>query len=38
MYLYLHEKGTWNDSHFYETDKWGEPGCSFICEWDLPND
>ena len=36
MYLYLHEKGTWNDSHFYETDKWGEPGCSFICEWDIP--
>lgn len=38
MYLYLHEKGTWNDSHFYETYEWGEPGCSFICEWDLPDD
>ena len=34
MYFYKH-KGTWNDAHFYEDDKWGEPGCSFICEWDL---
>ena len=25
---------TWNDSHFYEHAK-NDPGCSFICEWDL---
>lgn len=25
---------TWNDSHFYEHAK-DDPGCSFICEWDL---
>lgn len=36
MYFYKHTKGTWNDSHFYETYEWGEPGCSFICEWDVP--
>ncbi len=35
MYLYLHKDGTWNDSHFYETAK-VKPGCSYICEWDLP--
>ena len=34
MYFYKH-KGTWNDAHFYEDDKWGDPGCSFICEWDM---
>ena len=34
MYFYKHTKGTWNDAHFYEDDKWGKPGCSFICEWD----
>ncbi len=34
MYFYKHTKGTWNDAHFYEDDKWGEPGCSYICEWD----
>lgn len=35
MYLYLFKDGTWNDSHFYETVK-VDPGCSYICEWDLP--
>ena len=34
MYFYKHEDGTWNDSHFYEDDK-VDPGCSFICEWDV---
>ena len=33
MYFYKHEKGTWNDSHFYEATEF-EPGCSYICEWD----
>jgi len=35
MYFYKHTQGTWNDAHFYEDDKWGEPGCSYICEWDF---
>lgn len=34
MYFYKHVDGDWNDAHFYEDDKWGEPGCSYICEWD----
>ncbi len=35
MYFYKHKDGSWNDSHFYETAE-VDPGCSFICEWDLP--
>ena len=34
MYFYKHTTGTWNDAHFYE-DAEVDPGCSFICEWDL---
>lgn len=34
MYFYKHTTGTWNDAHFYE-DAEDDPGCSFICEWDL---
>ena len=34
MYFYKHLTGTWNDAHFYE-DAEVDPGCSFICEWDL---
>ena len=34
MYFYKHLDGTWNDSHFYEYAE-VDPGCSFICEWDL---
>lgn len=34
MYFYKHLDGTWNDSHFYEHAK-VDPGCSYICEWDL---
>lgn len=34
MYFYKHLDGTWNDSHFYEHAE-VDPGCSFICEWDL---
>lgn len=34
MYFYKHLDGTWNDSHFYETAK-VDPGCSYICEWDV---
>ena len=34
MYFYKHLQGTWNDSHFYEHDE-VDPGCSYICEWDL---
>lgn len=34
MYFYKHLDGTWNDSHFYE-DAEDDPGCSYICEWDL---
>jgi hypothetical protein len=34
MYFYKHTDGTWNDSHFYETVK-VDPGCSYICEWDV---
>jgi len=34
MYFYKHIQGTWNDAHFYEHDE-VDPGCSFICEWDL---
>ena len=34
MYFYKHTTGTWNDAHFYE-DTEVDPGCSFICEWDL---
>lgn len=33
MYFYKHTKGTWNDAHFYEYTE--DPGCSYICEWDL---
>ncbi len=35
MYFYKHLQGTWNDSHFYENDE-VDPGCSYICEWELP--
>lgn len=34
MYFYKHTTGTWNDAHFYE-DAEVDPGCSFICEWDV---
>jgi len=34
MYFYKHLDGTWNDAHFYE-DAEVDPGCSYICEWDL---
>ena len=34
MYFYKHLDGTWNDSHFYEYAE-VDPGCSFICEWNL---
>lgn len=34
MYFYKHLTGTWNDAHFYEHAE-VDPGCSFICEWDL---
>ncbi len=33
MYFYKHTTGEWNDAHFYE--HWEDPGCSYICEWDL---
>lgn len=35
MYFYKHTDGSWNDAHFYE-DAEVDPGCSYICEWDLP--
>lgn len=34
MYFYKHTDGGWNDAHFYE-DAEVDPGCSYICEWDL---
>lgn len=34
MYFYKHKDGGWNDAHFYE-DAEVDPGCSYICEWDL---